>query len=220
MSDILNTGYSQLHLINLALHIGAGTIAIGLGFLQYFTVKGSPRHIRIGKAFIILFAIVLITAIFGNIVFRFRAYLAVLTLSAAYGVISAIRVFRIKEIGPQAIDNLLSILFGATAIGMMLFIPIPAEESAGIFRVTLGTLIGICLYDLARNINGAAWLRRSWLNEHIYKMIGSHSALLTAAAGNLFIELQPWSIIAPTTICMFLIIFFILRHPLSSRKKT
>lgn len=214
MNDFLNTGYTPLHLLNLAIHIGVGTIAICLGFAQYFTIKGSLIHVRIGKIFVALFAVVIVTAVFGNLVFGFRAYLAVLTLSASYGIISAIRVLKIRDIGPQGLDNVLSVLFCATAIGMLLFTSIPAEESAGIFRVTLGILIATCLYDAARNIKGAAWLRRSWLNEHIYKMIGSHSALLSAAAGNLFIELQPWSIIVPTNTCMLLILVFILRNPL------
>ncbi len=219
MNELSTTGYTPLHLLNLAIHIGAGSIAICLGFAQYFTVKGARRHIQMGRLFIALFAVVLGTAVFGNFAFGFRAYLAVLTLSAAYGIISAIRVFKIKDVGPQALDNLLSLAFCATAIGMLLFTPIPEEESAGIFRVTLGTLIAICVYDLARNVNGAAWLRRSWLNEHIYKMIGSHSALLTAAAGNLFVELQPWSIIIPTNICMVAILVFILRNPLADGKR-
>jgi len=214
MSDFFNTGYSQLHLFNLAFHIGAGSIAIGLGILQYFTVKGSRRHIQIGRVFIALFFVVLLTAIFGNLMFRFRAFLVVLTLSATYGIISALRVFKIKETGPRLLDNILSILFCSVAIGMIIFMPIPSQESAIIFQTTLRTLIAICFYDLMRNINGAAWLQRSWLNEHIYKMIGSHSALISAAAGNMFIELQPWSIVIPTSACMLLVIFFIARHPL------
>lgn len=150
--------------------------------------------------------------------FRFRAFLVVLTLSATYGIISAIRVFKIKETGPRIFDNILSVLFCSVAIGMIIFIPIPPQESVIIFRTTLGTLIAICFYDLARNINGAAWLQRSWLNEHIYKMIGSHSALISAAAGNMFIHLQPWSIVIPTSTCMLLVIFFIVRNPLSKKE--
>lgn len=214
MSDFFNTGYSQLQLFNLVFHIAAGTIAIGLGVLQFFTVKGSQRHIQIGRLFIALFLVVLATAIFGNLMFRFRAYLVVLTLSASYGLFSAIRVFKIRETGPRLLDNVASILFALTAIGMLIFMPIPAQESAVIFKSTLGALIAICFYDLLRNVNGAAWLKRSWLNEHIYKMIGSHSALISAAAGNMYIGLQPWSIVIPTSTCMLLVVFFILRNPL------
>lgn len=214
MSDIFNTGYSQLHLLNLALHIGIGTFAIALGIAQYFTKKGSTRHVKIGHTYARLFAAVLLTAIFGTFMFGFRSFLAALTLSATYVIISALRVTRIKNSGPRILDNILSVVFFSAAVVLMASPPAHELDSPLVINIVLANVLAICLYDLARNINGARWLKRSWLNEHIFKMISSHSALIGAATGNMFRDLQPWSIIVPTQICFVLIIVFIIRNPL------
>lgn len=214
MSDFLNTGYTHLHLFNLAVHVTAGGIAIGLGITQYFTVKGSKRHKKLGRVYMTLFAIVLFTAVFGTFMFGFRAFLASLTLSALYALISALRVLKIRESGPRWLDNVLSIGFCAIAIGMIVFVRTHPQESALVIQLALANVVALSVYDLSRNIGGKAWLQKSWLNEHIYKMIGSHSALISAGAGNVLRELQPWSILVPVLILQVLTVFFIIRNPL------
>lgn len=214
MTDIFNSGYAPLHTLNVLVHAGFGAFAIFLGLAQLLTSKGRRAHRWIGRAYLSLFGIVLVTAIIGSIGFEFRAFLAALTLSASYWLISGLRVLRIREDGPQWLDNLAALLFITLAIAFAGYMRVHPEQSTMAAYIALANVGSLCLYDLARNINARGWLRRSWLNEHIYKMIGSHGALMSAAGGNLFLSLQPWSIFLPPTLSLFLIVFFTFRHPL------
>ncbi|MEM7329104.1 MAG: hypothetical protein AAF437_10210 [Pseudomonadota bacterium] len=214
MTDIFNSGYALPHMANVLVHVGFGTLAIIMGVAQFFTRKGGRAHRTIGRAYLAAFVIVLFTALFGSFVFGFRAFLASLTLSAGYWLLSGLRVLMIRSRGPGLIDHVFALLFIGLAIALAGFMRYGSVESTLPAYIALGNLVAICLYDIARGLFGAAWVRKSWLNEHIYKMIGSHGALLSAAGGNLALAWQPWSIFLPTTISFILIALFILRHPL------
>lgn len=218
MSEIFNSDYMPLHVLNIVTHAGFGAFAIMLGIAQFFTSKGGTIHIWIGRTYLGLFGVVLITAVIGSVAFGFRAFLAALTLSASYWLISGVRVLKIRASGPIWTDNVMAVGFIALAFVFARFMRSQPEQSTVAAYIALGNVILLCLYDLARNINGAAWMKRSWLNEHIYKMIGSHAALVSAAGGNLFLSLQPWSIFVPPTLSLLLVAFFILRHPLKRRQ--
>ncbi len=215
MSDIFNSGYAPLHLINICIHVGFGTVAILLGISQFFTRKGESAHAWIGRAYLGLFCVVILTAILGSVAFGFRAFLVALTLSAGYWLISGLRALKIRDCGPRPFDHAAALASIVLAVLLAGFMRNQPEQSTVAAYIALGNVVLICLYDLARGIGGAAWLKRSWLNEHIYKMIGSHGALISAAGGNLFLNLQPWSIFLPPMISFILVGFFILRHPLS-----
>jgi uncharacterized membrane protein len=207
--------YSLGHNLNILVHVIFGTAAILLGVCQVFSQKGGKAHRRIGKLFVVVMSVALMTAAFGTFVFGFRSFLAALTLSASYGLISAVRVLAIRRSGPKIIDNVLScaaIFAGACIIARILAEPL---DEAMISYVVLGNVLLFSSYDLLRNIGGAAWLERSWLNEHIVKMLGSLGALLSAAGGNVMISLQPWSIFLPVGVSSLLILVFILRYPLT-----
>ena len=215
MSDIFNSGSAPLHVLNIGIHVGFGTVAILLGLAQFFTRKGGSMHRWIGLAYLGLFCVVLLTAMIGSMAFGFRAFLAALTLSAGYWLISGMRTLRLRDCGPQRVDYAAALTGIGLAITLAGFMRSQPEQSTVPAYIALGNVVMVCLYDLARGFGGAAWLRRSWLNEHIYKMIGSHGALISAAGGNLFLSLQPWSIFLPPMISLILVGFFVLRHPLS-----
>ena len=214
MTDIFNSGYTPLHMLNVLAHVGFGTLAILLGLAQLMTRKGGPAHSWIGRTYLGLFIIVISTALIGSIAFGFRAFLAALTLSAGYWLLSGLRVLKIREGGPRSFDNIAALIFMGLAVALAIYMRGQPEQSTMAAYIALANVVSVCVYDLARNLNARAWLQRSWLNEHIYKMIGSHAALLSAAGGNLFLSLQPWSIFLPTTISLVLIALFVLRHPL------
>lgn len=214
MTDIFNSGYAPLHSLNVLVHAGFGALAIFLGLAQFLTSKGERAHRIFGRAYLGLFGIVLVTAVIGSIGFGFRAFLAALTLSASYWLISGLRVLKIREDGPRWFDNLAALVFISLAVVFAVYMRGHPEQSTMAAYIALANVGSLCVYDLARNINARGWLKRSWLNEHIYKMIGSHAALISAAGGNLFLSLQPWSIFLPPTMSLLLIIFFIVRHPL------
>jgi uncharacterized membrane protein len=214
MTDIFNSGYTPLHMLNVFAHVGFGTLAILLGLAQLMIRKGGPAHSWIGRVYLGLFIIVISTALIGSIAFGFRAFLAALTLSAGYWLLSGLRVLNIREGGPRSFDNIAALIFMGLAVALAIYMRGRPEQSTMAAYIALANVVSVCVYDLARNLNARAWLKRSWLNEHIYKMIGSHAALLSAAGGNLFLSLQPWSIFLPTTISLVLIALFVLRHPL------
>lgn len=214
MTDIFNSGYTPLNMLNVLAHVGFGTLAILLGLAQLMTRKGGPAHSWIGRTYLGLFIIVISTALIGSIAFGFRAFLAALTLSAGYWLLSGLRVLNIREGGPGSFDNIAALIFMGLAVALAIYMRGHPEQSTMAAYIALANVVSVCVYDLARNLNARAWLQRSWLNEHIYKMIGSHAALLSAAGGNLFLSLQPWSIFLPTTISLVLIALFVLRHPL------
>lgn len=214
MSDIFNSDYMPLHELNIVTHAAFGAFAIMLGIAQFFTSKGGRVHAWIGRTYLSLFGVVLITAVIGSVAFGFRAFLAALTLSASYWLISGVRVLKIRATGPVWIDNAAALGFIVLALVFARVMRSQPEQSTLAAYIALGNVIAVCLYDLARNINGVTWMKRSWLNEHIYKMIGSHAALVSAAGGNLFLSLQPWSIFVPPILSLLLVAFFILRHSL------
>jgi hypothetical protein len=68
----------------------------------------------------------------------------------------------------------------------------------------------VTTYDLAKHFIFYEQLKTWWLYEHIYKMISAFSVLLSAFAGTVLPEsFKPYSQIAPSIICIWLIIFFI-----------
>lgn len=216
MFDIFNSGYAPFQTINIAVHVGFGSTAILLGAAQLFTRKGGRVHAWTGRAYLALFCVVLLTALIGTFSFGFRSFLAALTLSSGYWLISGLRVLHLQEGGPRLLDNVAAMTAIVLAVAIAIFMRSQPGQLTVPAYIALGNVVSICVYDLARNLNGEAWLRRSWLNEHIYKMIGSHGALISAAGGNLFVELQPWSIFLPPMVSLGLVFVFVLRHPLKS----
>lgn len=215
MTDLFNSGYLPLHMLNILIHVGSGSIAIGLGIAQLMTRKGGLAHAWIGRVYLTLYVVVIATAVIGSFAFGFRAFLAALTLSAAYWLISGLRVLVIRTRGPELFDQAASLAFIAGAGLLMIAMNAFPEQSTPAAWIALAHLTLLCLYDLARMIGGHAWLQRSWLNEHIYKMIGSHGAMISAAGGNLFLSLQPWSIVLPSSLSVAIIALFIFQHRFS-----
>lgn len=218
MFDIFNSGYAPFQTVNIAIHVGFGSTAILLGLAQLFTRKGGRAHAWIGRVYLGLFCVVLTTALIGTFSFGFRSFLAALTLSSGYWLISGMRALRIREVGPQLLDNGAALICIGLAIAIAIFMLRQPDQSTMPSYIALGNVVSVCVYDLMRNFGGAAWLRRSWLNEHIWKMVGSHGALISAAGGNLYVSLQPWSIFLPPMISLFLVAIFIARHPLRSKQ--
>lgn len=220
MTDIFNSGYTPLHMLNVFAHVGFGTLAILLGIAQLMMQKGGVAHKSVGRVYLGLFIIVISTALIGSIAFGFRAFLAALTLSAGYWLLSGLRVLRLRAGGPRVFDNIAAFFFMGLAAALAVYMRGQPEQSTLAAYIALANVVSVCVYDLARNFNARAWLKRSWLNEHIYKMIGSHAALLSAAGGNLLLSLQPWSIFLPTTLSLILVVVFVLRHPLKRNPST
>ena len=68
-------------------------------------------------------------------------------------------------------------------------------------------------YDLLRNVLPAAWLKRVWVQEHLYKMMSAYIAITSAFAGTVFARYMPWSAILPSVLGVATIIGFLIAGP-------
>ncbi len=196
------------HLANILLHIGSGTVAILIGFYLLMRPKGSAEHRRWGRRFGFFTAVVVISAATGLLLFRFLPLFAVLTVLVGYQLLSGWRVIYTQAKGPALQDACWTAL---TAAGALLLTPILLARHQGdpaVLWSTLGALCCILLYDSLRWLFPAWWHARLWRYEHLYKMIASIFAMLSALAGNVLRDWQPWSQLVPSVLGILLILGF------------
>jgi len=72
--------------------------------------------------------------------------------------------------------------------------------SPAIIYPTLGTLVAVAVYDLARFAFPKSWFATTWFYEHLIKMIGAYTAVVSAFSGTVLARWQPWSQIAPSIV--------------------
>ena len=199
---------SQLHLFNLALHILAGSLAIALGLYLLAVPKGTPLHRRRGRWFAWLTLVVCATAALGNLLFGYRPVFAVLTVLVLYQLLSGWRAVYTRDQGPQAIDGAMTAI--ALACGLLILTSLRQDRSGQQVIVVLSSLGGlatILIYDSARWLFPHRWHGALWRYEHIYKLLASLFAMLSAAAGNLLRVGQPWSQLAPSVLGLICIVW-------------
>lgn len=207
-----------IQLVNIYTHVITGSILLILGIAPMVFSKGGYWHKRIGRLYVSLYVIVLVTAIIGVIFFRTQPALMAITLTALYGYISGTRALKIKSSGPKLIDNLISICAIVISVSMLL---VMSQNSSASWSPAMGySVIGVtvthALYDLSRNFWVEIWKKKIWPIDHGYKMIGSYFALASAGSGNLIRDFQPWSQIAPSIIGVIVSVVFIylyFKHP-------
>ena len=94
---------TSAHLFNVGIHIGAGIIAMALGFWLLASVKGSQAHRKVGRVFVLFTLVVCASAAIGNMVFRFMPLFAVLTVLVLYQLLSGWHVMhRLVLLAPSA----------------------------------------------------------------------------------------------------------------------
>jgi hypothetical protein len=188
------------HLLNLALHVGAGIAAMGLGLFMLGAAKGTARHRQRGRVFVGLTGVVCATAIIGNLWFRFIPVFAVLTLLVSYQLASGWHVIATRAAGPNWRDLLLLCggVGGALAlVPVLLGASVPGTTGSVVYA-SLGALAVLLVYDAARWGFPRRWHASLWRYEHIYKIISALFAMLSAASGNLIKVGQPWSQLLPS----------------------
>lgn len=199
-----------LHLTNLAVHVIAGIVGIGLGVAILLRPKGTCWHRSRGRAFAWAVLVVTLTAAVGSIYFRFMPLFVVLTVLTTYQLVSGWRVVRRKDAGPAAIDA----AWTAAAIGLgvalwPVFAAAPRGDGQQIVVVsTAGALAFVLAYDTLRWAFPRRWFARLWPYEHVYKLVATLAALVSAFAGNVIRFGQPWSQIAPSALGMLVIGWF------------
>lgn len=190
---------NTLHQLNIALHIIFGTLALLVGLGPLVTTKGGAAHRRFGRWFLGLTVVVLASAVLGLTVFSFRPFLTVIVLLSVYQAYTGYRVLHIRVTGPTLLDGIFSGVFFASAGAFLLLLPhIRLVWSPVVMYSTLGVLLTVTLYDLSRFRWRQQWLRGAWRYEHIWKMIGTYTALLSAFTGTVLAGYQPYSQFLPS----------------------
>lgn len=199
------------HAINIAVHVGAGIVGIGLGATQLLRPKGDARHERRGRWFLASALVVTGSATIGLIFFRFMPMFAVLTVLATYVAVGGWRVAQTRGSGPQAVDlwwTLAGCAAGIALVPVLLDAPRGENSQAVVVWSTLGALGTVLTYDLVRWTFPRRWFARLWLPEHIYKVNSALFGMASAFAGNVVKWGQPWSQLAPSAIGTLVILFF------------
>lgn len=204
----------MLHHVNILLHVITGLMAIIVGMGAYATTKGGQKHRNFGRIFLFLMGIVIVTAMNGVLFFRDRPFLTVVTLLSFYTSYSGYRVLKTKTTGFQFIDFIVMIIVLTIAISFVIDM-----ESANIVwnaKVVYYLLIYLFLiigFDMIRFfIPNLISNPKFWVYDHIYKMTGSFTALISAGAGTVLYKYEPMNQILPaifsTVWLIFCLIYF------------
>ena len=187
----------MLHQINIFAHVIAGSLALIIGLVPFFTKKGGDIHIKYGRYFLYLMAATIFTATLGVLFFRSRPFLTIVTLESAYMTFAGYRVLKNKTTGPKWID-LFATLFLVSMAGRFLFLvgSKGAVWHQSVVIYLLGFLFTVGAYDLLRHVGPQ--LAKYWLLEHIFKMTSAYIALFSAFAGTVLAAWQPYSQIIPS----------------------
>jgi uncharacterized membrane protein len=201
------------HKTNIIIHVVAGSIALLLGIVALVTQKGGKNHTRSGNIFLGLLVVVILTGFFGVFVFGRNTFLLVITVLSGYFGFSGYRALQTKSNKPQVIDVCVAIV-SLIAVGYFLyyFRSIGMIWSPVIIYSTVGTLILVIVYDFVRYLIPRAKYGNLWFYEHIFKMIGAFTALLSAFSGTVFSNYQPYSQFLPSVFGTLLQIGFIVYY--------
>lgn len=205
----------MLQHINIFIHILFGTIAIFIGLAPYFTEKGGRYHRLFGRIFLVLMAIVIITALNGVIFFRDRPFLTIVTLLSFYTSYSGYRVLKTKEAGFMRQDFMVMLL----VIGMALYFVAHFQTAnilwhASVVYYLLSYVFILVGFDIIRYFFPSfIQVKRFWVYEHIYKMTGSFTALVSAGAGTVLTAYEPYNQIIPAVFSSIWLVFCLLYFP-------
>jgi uncharacterized membrane protein len=200
------------HTVNVIAHVVFGTLALLLGLVQLVTKKGGASHRARGRWFLGFVWIVVGTATTGLVLFRPRADPVAVTLLTAYWAYSGLRALRTRHVGPVAQDALVSICVLVASVLLVLYLQrVRVPWAPAVVYSTLGTLVLLALYDLARFAFPTRWFETLWLYEHLLKMIGAHSSVITAFSGTVLWAWQPYSQLVPSTLWVAVMIGYVVR---------
>lgn len=200
----------QVHHLNILLHVVFGSLALVVGLGPLLTTKGGRAHRRWGQAFLLLAGVVLASAILGLVVFNFRPFLSVIVLLSVYQAVSGYRVLHTRTTGPTWPDGVFSGLFLLGGLLFLCALPrIHLVWSPVVIYSTLGVLLTMTVYDLSRFGWLAYWQRSAWLYEHIWKMVSTYAALLSAFTGTVLAAYQPYSQFVPSLLGTLVALLFL-----------
>ena len=189
----------MMHELNILVHVIAGILGIFVAGLAYATQKRGAKHKLAGRVFLLLMAVVIITAFNGVLFFRDRPFLTIVTFQSLYTTYSGFRVLKTKEKGFALVDFIVMCLVLVVTISFIWRI-----QSANILwhnsilYSILSYLLMIIAFDMLRFFRPQLIKNpRFWVYDHIFKMTGSFSALISAGAGTVMAKWEPYNQIIP-----------------------
>jgi uncharacterized membrane protein len=207
-----------VHKINIAIHVAAGSLALIVGLIAIIASKGKKLHRLTGRLFLILMSVVIITGLIGVFVFGRNTFLLVITVLSGYLAFSGYRIIKAKSNSPKFIDISICLLaLISVSYFLYYFKSIGMIWSPVIIYSTVGYLFLMIVYDLGRYFIPTKTYANLWIHEHIVKMIGAFSGLLSAFSGTVFPQYQPYSQFIPSILGTLITIGFIIY--VSIRKK-
>ncbi len=160
------------------------------------------------------YAGVIATAVIGLLVFNFRSFLTVVTILSLYDVFAGWRALQLRGKRPRALDLIVSVIgFIAPWVFLYLMKRLHQPWAPALTWSILGGLILVSGYDLCRAFLPAAWLRRTWVQEHLVKMMGGYIAITSAFAGTVFPRYMPWAAIIPSVAGIAVEVGFLIAGP-------
>jgi len=202
--------HSAPHIANIVVHVAAGVTAIVSGTVAIVSRKGGGVHGRAGWVFIYVYVALVVTAVVGVVVFEFRSFLAVATIASSYDVFAGYRSLRLRGRRPRPLDQCLSVVALLAPLAFVVAIrALHKPWSPALTWSVLGGLMGLAAYDLSRAVLPQSWLRRVWLQEHLYKMMAAFIAAAATGAATIFPRWAPWSALAPVIGGEVLTIYFL-----------
>lgn len=200
-----------LHQANILVHIGSGTAALLTGIMTLIARKGGQFHRWLGKVFLWLLVIVIITGLLGVFVFGRNTFLLLITVLSGYMGFSGYRVLQTKSNRAKLLDVGIALLAVATVLYVLYYFRSMGMIWAPVVMYSsVGYLVFIVTWDFARYlIPAAAYTNASiWLYEHILKMVSAFSGLLSAFSGTVLSQYQPHSQYLPSLLCFLVAIGF------------
>jgi uncharacterized membrane protein len=205
------------HLLNIFVHVIAGTLGLVLGLIILSRAKGTELHKRLGQWFCYLCLAVCVSAALGLMFFRFLPVFAILDLLVFYQLVSGWRSAYTKHKGPAMVDLLFTLIVSVVFSFLLVVVLRSNYGSPVIVYATMTTLILILIYDLLKWFFPRRVFGTLWRYEHIYKLISCVFGMLSALMGNVVRMGQPWSQIAPSVLGMLVILYFFYRLTLELR---
>jgi uncharacterized membrane protein len=206
--------HTPAHVANILLHVIGGTLSLCLGLVAILSPKGLRLHRRAGRLFMYSYSIVVVTAIIGIFVFEFRSFLLVVTILSIYDVYSGYRAIQLRGRQPAPLDIVFSLIAFITPWTFVIAMNgLHQPWAPALTWSILGGLILISTYDILRNILPLRWLQKTWVHEHLYKMMSAYIAIFSTFIGTVLPRYLPWTAIIPSTIGFCVIFGFFIAGP-------
>lgn len=206
--------------ITLAVHIGAGFIALLAGAVALVSQKGGRPHVTAGKVYVAAMAVVVVTVLPLFVVEPgsfFRRFLLLVAVFSGYFVFSGYRVLDRKgaTADGDSVDHFAAGLVSVACLGLGAWgaLTVLGGDTFGVVMAVFGVLglsFGVADLRAFRTGTGGG----SWLSSHVARMLGGYIATVTAVSAVNLAGVVPAVVswLWPTAVGVPLIWYFQAQH--------